>query len=113
MLSYDPSHDGALYLFDVNGREAAKAQLYDDIPRLLTDLGDVINVGEFYENIYNMTPAHMDDVHAAMIANPDLEVITPGGGARRTANTISTDDTLRLKAQRSFLPMFSLPASKK
>jgi len=113
MLSYDPSHDGSLYLFDVNGRAAARAQLHDDIPRLLTELGDAIGVGEFYENVYNMTPSHMDDVHAAMIANPDLEVITPSGGARRAASAISFDDVLRLKAQRSLFPMFSLPLKKK
>ncbi len=113
MLSYDPSHDGSLYLFDVSGRAAARDQLHDDIPRLLMELGDAISVGEFYENVYNMTPSHMDDVHAAMIGNPDLEVITPSGGTRRAASMISSDDVLRLKPQRSLFPMFSLPLRKK
>src|SRR3546814_273743 len=43
MLSYDPSHDeGMLYLFDIAGRTSAKKQLLEDIPRLVTEAGDVI-----------------------------------------------------------------------
>lgn len=107
MLSYDPDHDGGtLYLFDEPARQTAKAQLLEDIPRLISESGDVIAMGEFYENIYNITPAHTDDVHAAMMDNPDVEVITPGGGERRKAKTIMVGDVLRLKAQKSFFPMF-------
>lgn len=107
MLSYDPSQDGSLYLFDMNGREAAKVQLIEDIPRLLSESGDALNVAEFYESIYNATPAHTDDVHAAIILCEDLEVLTTAGGLRRRANTIEVGDTIRLKAQRSFFPMFA------
>jgi hypothetical protein len=90
MLSYDPRHhDGELYLFDLNGRERAKDQLLEDIPRLISDSGDVLSVAEFYEGIYNATPAHADDIHQAIIDNPDLEVLTPGGGTRRRASTIA------------------------
>jgi hypothetical protein len=63
-------------------------------------------VGDFYESIYNMTPAHTDDVHSAIIENPDVEVITPAGGERRKANTIAIGDMLKLKPQTSFYPMF-------
>jgi len=106
MLSYDPRHEGALYLFDVSGRERAKQQLLEDIPRLVTEFGDVVGVGQFYGSIYNMTPAHMDDVHSAMIENPDLEVVTEKGGVRRKGGTIEGTDTLRMKRQRTFFPMF-------
>jgi hypothetical protein len=109
MLSYDPSHDGALYLFDVSGRDAARVQLIEDIPRMLSETGDALNVAEFYESIYNATPAHTDDVHTAMIQCDDLEVLTNVGGVRRRANTIEIGDTIRLKAQRSFFPMFFTP----
>jgi hypothetical protein len=107
MLSFDPA-DGAnaLYLFDMSGRAESKKQLFDDIPRLVTEFGDAIGVGEFYGSIYNMTPAHMDDVHAAIIENPDLQVLTGSGGERRKANTIEAGDTLRVKQQRSFFPIF-------
>jgi hypothetical protein len=106
MLEYDPAHEGALYLFDVSGQKRARAQLLDDIPRLVTEFGDAVNVGQFYGSIYNMTPAHMDDIHAAMVENPDLEIITEAGGERRKPNTIHPDDTLRMKRQRTMFPMF-------
>ncbi len=107
MLSYDPRHDeGMLYLFDHSDRASAKNQLLGDIPRLVTESGDAMSVMDFYESIYNITPAHADDVHAAIIENPDLEVITPAGGERRKANTISVNDVIKVKTQRSFFPMF-------
>lgn len=99
-------------LFDLSGREAARTQLLADIPRLISESGDVISVGDFYEGIYNATPAHMDDVHRAIIENPDIAVITPGGGERRSANSIGVGDVLKLKRQRSFFPKF-LDASPK
>jgi three-Cys-motif partner protein len=113
MLSYDPAHDGALYLFDASGRAEAKKQLFDDIPRLVMDFGDAVGVGEFYGSIYNATPAHMDDVHAVIIDNPDLEVITDSGGERRKSNTIRATDTLRMKHQRSFPIFFGISDPKK
>jgi three-Cys-motif partner protein len=114
MLSYDPGHDGgALYLFDLSGRETARTQLLADIPRLISESGDVIGVGDFYESIYNATPAHTDDVHRAIIENPDIAVITPGGGERRSANAIGIGDMLKLKRQKSFFPMFLEASSKR
>jgi three-Cys-motif partner protein len=109
MLAYDPARDGALYLFDASGRGGAKTELLVDIPRLVAGAGDVMNVGEFYESIYNATPAHTDDIHAAMIESDELEIITPTGGERRKPNTIAIGDTLRLKNQRTFFPLFIKP----
>jgi len=107
MLAFDPDQEtAALYLFDEEARERAKMQLYDDVPRLIAESGDVIPVSDFYENIYNVTPAHADDVHSAIIKNPDIEVITPAGGERRKANTIAVGDLLKLRRQRSFFPVF-------
>ena len=106
MLAFDPIHeDGSLYLFDAPGRHTAQEQLFDDIPRLVAESGDVLGVADFYGHIYNSTPAHTADVHAAIINNPDIEVITPAGGERRKPNTIAVTDMLKLKAQMSF-PMF-------
>ena len=106
MLHYDPMNDGQLYLFDESGRESSKNELFRDIPQLVSDLGDTILVKDFYKNIYNDTPAHYDDIHTAIIENPDLEVLTPNGGERRKANRIGVDDTIRSKDQRSiFIPM--------
>lgn len=107
MLAYDPAHDGGdLYLFDDPGRERSRVQLLDDIPRIVSESGDAIAVEDFYAAIYNMTPAHSDAVHAAMIESPDTEVITPAGGERRKAGAITVGDTIKLKRQRSFFPLF-------
>ena len=110
MLAYDPRHDAPeLFLFDDEGRQRSKAQLLDDIPRLVSARGDVISVEEFYEAVYNVTPAHSDDINTAIADHPDMEVITPAGGERRRANTIAVGDTIRLKNQKSFFPMFVRP----
>ncbi|WP_072386534.1 three-Cys-motif partner protein TcmP [Hyphomicrobium sp. CS1BSMeth3] len=107
MLVYDPRHDAPdLFLFDGPSRQRSMTQLLDDIPRLVSARGDVISVEEFYQAVYNVTPAHSDDIHAAIADHPDMEVITPTGGERRRANTITIGDTIRLKNQRSFFPMF-------
>ena len=109
MLHYDPRHDegpALLYLFDDDARSSAKDQLSGDIPRLVRESGDAMPVMDFYESIYNTTPAHADDVHISIIENPDLEVITPTGGAPRKANTIGINDVIKLRKQRSFFPLF-------
>lgn len=106
MLSAEPA-DGIPYLFDPNSREAAKRELPDDIARLVTEQGDAMNVGDFYSRIYNETPAHSDDIREMMLANQDLEVLTPTGNPRRAANAIESGDTLRIKSQKSFsFPLF-------
>lgn len=107
MLAYDPSHEeGSLYLFADSDRAVAKGQLLEDIPRLVSESGDALIIGDFYSSIYNATPAHADDVHAAMIENPDIEVITANGGERRKPNTIAVSDIIKIKKQRSFFPVF-------
>jgi three-Cys-motif partner protein len=107
MLSYDPAHEsGSLYLFDEQGRGTAKDQLREDIPRLIAESGDALGVGEFYESIYNSTPAHAADIAAAMIENPDLTVVTANGGTRRSPGSIVVGDIIKVKTQRSFFPMF-------
>ena len=71
MLAYDPRHDeGMLYLFDEDGRTSAKTKLQGVIPRLVSAAGDAMSMTEFYEEIYNVMPAHADVVHAAIIENP-------------------------------------------
>ena len=107
MLSYDPSqNEGALYLFDQNGRKEAQSLLVEDIPRMISEAGDAMEVEEFYRRAYNSTPAHAADIHSAILESPDIEVITLGGGERRKAHTIMSSDVLKLKAQKSFFPMF-------
>jgi hypothetical protein len=107
MLSYDPSEEGMLYLFNSNSRELAKESLYDDIPRFVAESGDTLSMSDFYAAAYSETPAHSDDIHEMIIENPDLEVITESGGQRRQFNTIKPSDTLKVKSQKSMFFMFS------
>jgi len=106
MLSYDPKHEGQLYLFDSSSRERAKKDLYDDIPRLISQHGDALTVEEFYSISYSETAAHSDDIHEMIIENPDVEVITPKNHERRKANTIKPTDILKIKDQKSMFPLF-------
>ncbi len=106
MLAHDPAEEGKLYLFDMDAREEAKSQLHDDIPRVISEFGDALNMNEFYSRIYNNTPAHSDDIHSAMIDNPDIEIITQSGGSRRKASQIDIKDTIKLKTQKSFFSIF-------
>ncbi len=114
MLAYDPSHDdGSLYLFDADGREQARDELMSDIPRLISGSGDAIDVGSFYEGIYNATPSHADDIHSAIILSPDIRVITQAGGERRTPHSIKPTDVLKLNPQKSFhFPSFLDPSKR-
>ncbi len=102
MLHYDPLYSGNLYLFDQDGRLDAREQLLDDIPRILSPDGDGLAIASFYRRIYNLTPAHADDIHRALIDNPDVSVATPNGGQRRSRDAIRPDDIVSLRRQTSF-----------
>ncbi|MCU7804153.1 MAG: three-Cys-motif partner protein TcmP [Candidatus Thiodiazotropha sp. (ex Lucinoma borealis)] len=106
MLSYDSTHEGQLYLFNTDSRQAAKDALYDDIPRFVAESGDAITMHDFYVAAYSETPAHSEDIHEMIMENTDIEVITESGGTRRKANTIKPTDTLKMKDQKSFIFMF-------
>lgn len=107
MLSYDPTDECQLYLFDDDSREVARTALIDEIPSLLAESGDAISMMDFYESAYSATPAHTNDIHEMIILNPDIEVITDVGGQRRRPGTIHQSDTLKLKNQRSLFFMFT------
>ncbi|MBH9995883.1 MULTISPECIES: three-Cys-motif partner protein TcmP [Bartonella] len=107
MLSYNSEDEGMLYLFDEEDRKVARGQLYDDIPNYINRNGGATQLREFYTKIFNNTPAHSDDIHKAIIENPDIEVITKAGGLRQKYNTIRADDYIRLKEQKSFFYFFT------
>lgn len=106
MLSFNPKEETNMYLFDADSRVSAKTALHEDIPQLVDLHGDAISMEDFYLTIYKETAAHSDDIHSVLIQNDDLEVLTPLGNNRRRANTIKIGDTIRLKTQKSFFPMF-------
>lgn len=102
MLAHDPNEEKTLYLFNTSARDQAKDQLQEDIPRFLCDSGQPLSVKEFYERIYNNTPAHSDDINAAIIGSDELKVKTLTGGTRRKSSQINTTDYIEFKKQRSF-----------
>ncbi|WP_415764810.1 three-Cys-motif partner protein TcmP [Pseudomonas sp. ZB1P45] len=102
MLAHDPNEEKTLYLFDASARDQAKDQLQEDIPRFLHDGGQPLLVKDFYERIYNNTPAHSDDINSAIIGSRELEVKTPTGGVRRKSSQIDTKDFIAFKKQTSF-----------
>ena len=104
MLQFDPSHgENSLYLFDQSAREEARDQLPEDLARLIRGYGhEQIGVGALWRDVYKQTPAHSDDIHAAIMLHPDVQVFTPRGGERRVATSIQRDDVVRLAPQRSF-----------
>ena len=106
MLSYDPSNEGQLYLFDADSRQASKEALYEDIPRFVAESGDALTMQDFYAAAYSETPAHSEDIHEIIMLNEDIEVTTETGGTRRKANTIKPTDTLKMKNQKSLFFMF-------
>ena len=106
MLSCDPSYEGNLYLFEESSRVTAKHELYDDIPKFILEQGDATSMMHFYATAYNETSGHSDDIHEMMMENSDIEILTPTGNPRRSIKTITPLDTLRVKNQRSFFPMF-------
>ena len=106
MLHYDPRYSGNLYLFDDNGRATARTQLLDDIPRILSPFDRGLAMASFYQRIYNITPAHADDIHRALIENPDISVTTPKGGQRSSQQSIHADDIVSLRRQTSFFPFW-------
>ena len=106
MLHYDPQYSGNLYLFDQDGRATAQTQLLDDIPHILSPVDDGLAMASFYQRIYNITPAHADDIHRALIDNPDISVTTPNGGQRRSLHSIRADDIVSLRRQTSFFPLW-------
>lgn len=104
MLSYNPETEGRLYLFQENDRKAAREDLLNDIPRLVSEERDGMTMSAFYEAAYSATPAHKNDIHSAIFESDELEVLTPDGGLRRRSRTISIADHIRLKPQRTLFP---------
>lgn len=106
MLAFDPREERELHLFDEESRRRTVESLHQDVPILIEQHGDLIGLDAFNLEIYNQTPAHSDDIQKVLIESPDIEVLTPKGNPRRSANTISSGDNIRLNKQTTFFPLF-------
>ncbi len=74
MLSCCNQADDAVapfYLLDLSGRAEAQKQLYDDIPRLVTEYGDAVGVADLYGSLSVTTmlrPAHIDNAFTLQLS---------------------------------------------
>lgn len=104
MLRYTSIDEASLYLFDAASRQVARNELLLDIPRYVANrmTEEPLLVGEFFDQIYNQTPAHSDDLNSTLIKSTDVEVITSAGGKRRKPQLIARTDLIRLTPQRTF-----------
>ena len=103
MLSVNPRDENQTYFFGEQDRKNSINALHKDIPEMIALHGNAMNIRDFFEIIYNDTPAHSDNINEVLIKNDNLEVITKNGRSRRTAKRIDPiTDTVRLKKQPSF-----------
>ena len=108
MLSYNSTEqDSFLYKFDMAASEQTKQQLLIDIPQFVSNYGDTIPMLDFFNDIYNQTPASSNIIKQSLIDIPDIKIIKEDGGVRRSAKSINTkSDTIILKDQKSFFSFF-------
>ncbi len=111
MLEYTPEEKN-VGLFNISKdstemRTKSKEELHYDIPRFISEFGDAISVIDFKSAIYNDTPAHSNDIKDVLIDNSDLEVFTDNGGKRRSSDSITNTDIIRLNKQKTFYSYFS------
>lgn len=103
MLAYeDGRHSTGLFLFDDLSREASVKELQEDIPRFISHVGNAMNVGEFRHKIYNITPAHSDDIDQTIIEHPEVNFYSEAGNKRRRKESIKDSDTIVLESQLYF-----------
>jgi len=108
LLAYHTKNDGISYLFGSEDREKAGEVLQRDAYNLLCKNNEAMEISQFLQSAYRNSLNHSEDIKAALIENPEIEIITTQGGERR--KQLKKDDIIRLKPQKSF---FFLPSSRK
>lgn len=106
MLGYSATDEGVQKFDWGDGLRAANIDsLQKDLPKIISQFGDALDIQTLKASIYNETTSHSDDIRSVLINHTDIEVITTSGGKRRSATAISDDDTVRLNEQR---PLFHI-----
>lgn len=103
MLEYNHRTEFQNHLFSAEDRLRSLEQLHNDIPKIVSEYENKIQIEEFIQITSNDTPAHSQDIFKAMIDNSDLSITTTNGGERRSHHGIKPTDTLILKPQKSFI----------
>ena len=105
MLDYRGDDTGVGTL-DWSGDMRAKSieALHNDLPEVISELGDAISIELLKASVYNETTAHSDDFKSVLIQNRDIEVLTQTGAQRRSASSIKDTDIVRVSRQRHLFP---------
>jgi hypothetical protein len=115
IVGYDPEHDAqhkgqsALgFEFDDVARSASIAALNEHIPRRVYANDEGLSFGELFATTCNDSPAsaaiYRDSV-GLLLEQKVVEVISPDGGKRRSAQQIKPNDQIVAPSQRPlFLP---------
>lgn len=115
MVGYDPEHDAAHknqstlgFEFDDVARKASIAALNIHIPRRVYANDEGLSFGELFATTCNESPAsaviYRDSV-GFLLEQKAIEVISPDGGKRRSAQQIKANDQIVAPSQRTlFLP---------
>lgn len=111
MVGYDPDHDSAQkgqfelgFEFDDVARNASIASLMEQIPRLIYANNEGASFGVLFATTCNESPASAKIYRSAieqLIEHRVVEVISPDGVSRRSAQQIQASDQIVAPGQRS------------
>jgi len=110
MVGYDPNYDSAYrgqfelgFEFDDVARDASIASLREQIPRLIYANDEGVNFGVLFATTCNETPASAEIYRSSierLVEHNIIEVISPEGVKRRSAQQIHASDQIVQPSQR-------------
>lgn len=113
MVGYDPDHDAAFkqqgslgFEFDDVARQASLNALTQQIPRRVYADDEGVNFGVLFATTCNESPASAEIYRSALeelIVRKEVEVISPDGVQRRSAQQIKPLDQIVAPSQRRFI----------
>lgn len=104
MLGFRPDRDLPQlgFFFDDAAAERTQAALVDQLPNEIWGLADGVAVDDLYRNLANQMPAgtaQLTDALAALRDYGEVDILGPGGGAKRST-TVGLRDRVRPRRQR-------------
>jgi len=110
MVGYDPDHDSARkgqfelgFEFDDVARDASIASLMEQIPRLIYANDEGVSFSVLFATTCNESPASAEIYRTAverLVEQKVVEVVSPDGTKRRSAQQIQASDQIVQPGQR-------------
>ncbi len=102
MLGYDPAEDSnftgqGAFCFDINARQQSVQALSLQIPERIYSAYEEVTFGELFSTTCNTSPASADiyrETLEFLIVEKELEICSPEGVKRRSANSIRKTDLI-------------------